>query len=661
MTTLIQLDNYPVADVLHILLKDKSTKQNIIWATDYYEARGFGYRDTDQMSVFLFEGMNAFKLQPRISKTLEEQQERTRKKAEVMTPVWLCNKMNNFVDEEWFGRKNVFNVECSANQWDVVDAKIEFPDGKNWKNYIDSRRIEITCGEAPYLVSRYDTTTGELILPPFRRIGLLDRKLRVVNENVSYKEEWIKWGIRALQSCYGYEYQGDNLLIARINVLVAFCDYYEERWKEKLDKKILFQIANIISWNLWQMDGLSDTVPLGKPYENNHQISIFDVFEEDEPKEEREAIPCRMFNWRSKFSMKVSDIRKDKGMSKKLFDFCIGNPPYQQESNGANANDTPVYHYFYDAAFEVSDKVELITPARFLFNAGGTPKDWNERMLNDPHFKILNYEGDASKIFANTAINGGVAITYRDVTKNYGAIGVFTAFEELNSILHKVQSVPEGSFGDMVTNRGLYKYSDLAYTEQPEEMLKTADRRIAPSAFERMPALFTENQPDDGHEYIRIYGNLNGSRVFRWFRKDYISYVENLDKYKVFISKADGAAGQIGKPIPARIIGKPVVMDPGVGCTETFITFGAVNERTEAEAMAKYVMTKFARTMIGVLKVTQNYAKPTWKKVPMQDFTKDSEINWNTTIKNIDKQLYRKYALSDEEIQFIETHVKEME
>lgn len=174
-------------------------------------------------------------------------------------------------------------------------------------------------------------------------------------------------------------------------------------------------------------------------------------------------------------------------------------------------------------------------------------------------------------------------------------------------------------------------------------------------------ALFTENQPDDGHEYIRIYGNLNGSRVFRWFRKDYISYVENLDKYKVFISKADGAAGQIGKPIPARIIGKPVVMDPGVGCTETFITFGAVNERAEAEAMAKYVMTKFARTMIGVLKVTQNYAKPTWKKVPMQDFTKDSEINWNTTIKNIDKQLYRKYALSDEEIQFIETHVKEME
>lgn len=310
MTTLIQLDNYPVADVLHILLKDKSTKQNIIWATDHYEARGFGYRDTDQMSVFLFEGMNAFKLQPRISKTLEEQQERTRKKAEVMTPVWLCNKMNNFVDEEWFGRKNVFNVECSANQWDVVDAKIEFPDGKTWKNYIDSRRIEITCGEAPYLVSRYDTTTGELILPPFRRIGLLDRKLRIVNENASDKEEWIKWGIRALQSCYGYEYQGDNLLIARINVLVAFCDYYEERWKEKLDKKILSRIANIISWNLWQMDGLSDTVPLGKPYEDNHQISIFEVFDEDESKEEREAIPCRIFNWRSKFSIEFRDIKK---------------------------------------------------------------------------------------------------------------------------------------------------------------------------------------------------------------------------------------------------------------------------------------------------------------------------------------------------------------
>lgn len=311
MKTLIDINAYPIKDVLHILLQDKSTRQNIIWATDAYISHGYGYSDTDQMAVSHFTGSNPLVLQPRIAKSLEEQQDRTRKKAEVMTPVWLCNKMNNYADEEWFGRPNVFNVECSGNQWDVIDAKIEFPEGKTWKGYVDSRRIEITCGEAPYLVSRYDTTTGEIILPPFRRIGLLDRKFRIVNENTETKKEWLKWAERALQSCYGYEYQGDNLLIARINVLVSFCDYYEERWNEQLDKKTLLHIANIISWNLWQMDGLKDTVPLGKPYEENHQMTFFDLMNEgNEEDEERESVPCRIFNWRSNESIEFRKLKK---------------------------------------------------------------------------------------------------------------------------------------------------------------------------------------------------------------------------------------------------------------------------------------------------------------------------------------------------------------
>lgn len=343
------------------------------------------------------------------------------------------------------------------------------------------------------------------------------------------------------------------------------------------------------------------------------------------------------------------------------FDFAIGNPPYQQESNGANANDTPVYHYFYDAAYAVANKVELISPARFLFDAGGTPKEWNEKRLNDSHFKVLSYEGDASKIFPNTAINGGVTITYRDADKEYGAIGVFTAFPELNGILKKVQNTSFQSFADIVTNRGLYKYSEVAYTERPEEMKNTSDRRIAPSAFERMPKMFVKEKPSDGKDYIRIFGNLNNERVYRWFRNDYLSPVSNLNKYKVFISKADGAAGQIGKPVPARIIGRPIVMEPGIGCTETYITIGETSSKEEAEAIAKYVMSKFARTMIGVLKVTQNYAKPTWEKVPLQDFSETSDIDWSKSIAEIDQQLFAKYGLSEEEIEFIETHVKEME
>ena len=155
-------------------------------------------------------------------------------------------------------------------------------------------------------------------------------------------------------------------------------------------------------------------------------------------------------------------------------------------------------------------------------------------------------------------------------------------------------------------------------------------------------------------------GNLNNERVYRWFRSDYVDSVVNLYKYKVFISKADGAAGQIGKPVPARITGRPIVMEPGVGCTETYITIGSTDSRDEAEAIAKYVMSKFARTMIGILKVTQNYAKPTWAYVPLQDFTSASDIDWTKSIPEIDRQLYKKYGLDETEIRFIETHVKEM-
>lgn len=342
------------------------------------------------------------------------------------------------------------------------------------------------------------------------------------------------------------------------------------------------------------------------------------------------------------------------------FDFVIGNPPYQQESIGANANDTPIYHYFYDAAFKVADAVELISPARFLFNAGGTPKEWNEKMLTSTHVQVLLYESDATKVFPNTAINGGVAILYMNRTADFVPIGTFTAYSELNSILGKVRNLSEQSLADIVTNRGLYKYSDTAYEEEPNELTKTADRRIAPSAFERMPKLFLDQRPKDGKDYIRIYGNLKNDRVYRWVRSDYVEPVPNLNKYKVFISKADGAAGQIGKPIPARVIGKPTVMAPGVGCTETYITIGSTDSPSEAEAIAKYVMSKFARTMLGILKVTQNYAKPTWKHVPLQDFTSASDIDWTKSIPEIDQQLYKKYGLDETEIQFIETHVKEM-
>ena len=312
MEKLIDIGSAPVAPLLDILLKDKSTKKNIIWATDTYEKYGRGFTDKEQIDRnLLLQHANIIK--PRIQKSQEAQAARTRKKAEVFTPAWLCNMMNNYCDQEWFGRKDVFNIENEDHTWMVIEEPIEFPKRKTWKHYVDSRRLEITCGEAPYLVSRYDVSTGELIVPPKRRIGQLDRKLRIVNENTADFDEWLKWTIRAFEATYGYEYQGDNLLIARVNLLLTFIDYYRERWEKEPDEKLLGQVANKIAWNIWQMDGLKDTVPLGKPYEEYHQMSFFDMIPElsDTQSEEPEAVLCKIYNWRRDNSVVFKKLKEN--------------------------------------------------------------------------------------------------------------------------------------------------------------------------------------------------------------------------------------------------------------------------------------------------------------------------------------------------------------
>ena len=309
---LIDIESNPVESLLDILLQDKSTKKNIIWATDTYEKYGRGFTDKEQIDRnLLLQHANIIK--PRIQKSQEAQAARTRKKAEVFTPAWLCNMMNNYCDQEWFGRKDVFNIENEDHTWTVIEEPIEFPKRKTWKHYVDSRRLEITCGEAPYLVSRYDVSTGELIVPPKRRIGQLDRKLRIVNENTADFDEWLKWTIRAFEATYGYEYQGDNLLIARVNLLLTFIDYYRERWEKEPDEKLLGQVANKIAWNIWQMDGLKDTVPLGKPYEEYHQMSFFDMIPElsDTQSEEPEAVLCKIYNWRRNNSVVFEKLKEN--------------------------------------------------------------------------------------------------------------------------------------------------------------------------------------------------------------------------------------------------------------------------------------------------------------------------------------------------------------
>lgn len=249
------------SELLTILLQDKNSGKNIIWATEDYSEYGYGFGKTDEIYVRSITGANGNIIRPRTEKTKKEQQTRIKDKAEVFTPSWVCNKQNNLVDNAWFGRESVFNSEHEKT-WITTKGKIEFPtaDGKVWEDYVATNRLEISCGEGPYLASRYDTVTGKTIAIK-NRIGLLDRKLRVVSENVSSEAEWYKWAKKAIQSVYGYDWQGDNVLLTRENLLYTFIDYYVAKFDVYPIKEYLREIAEILSWNIWQMDGLKFVIP----------------------------------------------------------------------------------------------------------------------------------------------------------------------------------------------------------------------------------------------------------------------------------------------------------------------------------------------------------------------------------------------------------------
>lgn len=260
------LKQYP--EVLEMLLKDHTTQQNIYWATDSYADRGKGYQFKDAILINNITDDNGMVIRPRSIKSKDEQTKRSKDMAEVFTPSWVCNAQNNLIDEAWFGRKDVFNVESPDHTWKATEGKIEFPEGKTWKDYVRDTRLEITCGEAPYLASRYDTVSG-MPIELTERIGLLDRKLRVVSENTETTGGFLDWCQEAYKNTYGYEWQGDNLLLARESLLFTFIDYYRAKFNEEPLLKSIQYIAYIVSWNVWQMDGLKFCPPGEEPCEDD--------------------------------------------------------------------------------------------------------------------------------------------------------------------------------------------------------------------------------------------------------------------------------------------------------------------------------------------------------------------------------------------------------
>ena len=295
-------------DLLKILLIDKTTKKYIRWATDNYASLGKDYSAGVEIKPEFITGNYTNVIQPRVAKSQTEQMKRTRDKAEVFTPCWICNEQNNLVDDAWFGRQNVFNTS-SGDSWRVTDGVVDFPNDKTWQQYVDARRLEISCGEAPYLVSRYNTVTGESIQIK-DRIGILDRKMRIVSENTQTEEEWLKWTIRAFQSTYGYDYQGDNVLLARENLLFTFSDYMVSKFGKEPTLVQMKKIANIVAWNIWQMDGITLTTPYSEASPLHRQMTILDYMDGNV---EEEKIP--MFSlirdWRAEETIEFRSLMNE--------------------------------------------------------------------------------------------------------------------------------------------------------------------------------------------------------------------------------------------------------------------------------------------------------------------------------------------------------------
>ena len=335
------------------------------------------------------------------------------------------------------------------------------------------------------------------------------------------------------------------------------------------------------------------------------------------------------------------------------FTAIVGNPPYQITTD--RTSDTPIYHLFMDVAFQICDKVSFITPARFLFNAGKTPAEWNNRVLNDPHFKVIWYKPKSTDVFPNVDIKGGVAVTFRNAVEDFGSVGTFTAFDELNSIIRKVSARTIGTLNNIIYPQNKFILGEL-YKDFPYLKDRIGsdgkEKRLTTSIFD-FKEIFKDTR--NSNEDLCILGLVKNIRTYKYISPQYIESHQNLMKYKVLVPKSNGS-GALGEVLSTPLIGEPLI-----GYTQSFISIGSFDNVNEAEACLKYIKSKFARVMLGILKATQDNSKEVWRLVPLQNFTSESNIDWSKSVAEIDQQLYAKYGLDESEISFIESKIKPME
>lgn len=278
--------------LLDILLFDRTTKKNIVWATDSYEKFGKEFASKNQIQPDLVTGKFRLLIQPRAAKSLEEQRRRTKDKAEVFTPLRAVDQINKAVEQS------------SVNK-------------ENWQEYVRELKLEITCGEAPFIVSRYNPTAHGVLIHLDSRVGFLDRKLKVVSRFCQRKDEWLHWAKEAFKASYGYEWQGDNILLARENLLYSLIDYFKDKFKQSPSLRIQEDFAEIISWNIFQMDGLRSVVPMSCHNENiliPGELTLFGVTPDKIEKHECEGCTYGRPSKHNGRYVKIMDWSKNKSI-----------------------------------------------------------------------------------------------------------------------------------------------------------------------------------------------------------------------------------------------------------------------------------------------------------------------------------------------------------
>ena len=691
--------------VLKTLLQDKTSKRNILWATDTYAELGPAYSRGSQITPALITGKHSYLIRSRAQKRQEQQSARTKAHAEVFTPLWVCAKMNDVIDEEWFGTPHAFfdeqgrrtdrvefpqgaenaeraeapegagsteRAEASESAKGAKDARVvkgagrvKGAEGRTWRDYVKSRRLEITCGEAPYLVSRYDVATGEPVSVE-QRVGILDRKLRVVDENAQDEGEWLRWALRAMESTYGYEFQGDNLLIARLNILATFEESLRRRWHRDATDTELRKVANIIAWNIWQMDGLSYRIPFSDT--SDDAIDLFEAMGVDDawgrPKPAERTSRCRVYNWSSNRSQPLVSTE---GKATMKFDYIIGNPPYQEETSDSVSKTNGqkpvknIFQYFQNAADDLTENVAvLIYPGgRWIHQSGKGMKIFGKNQINDKHLSIVDFYPDASELFGNAAsLSDGITI----VTKNYKK--TTDGFTYVYSQADEEFSIHVDNPGDKLLPLDPH---DLSIEQKinagvKKNGLSFLHDSILPRSLFSIESDFAEKNPSKVRRYsgsndsidftreIKLLTNDKAGKAGRatWFvtNKDVITRnSEYITQWQVVVSSAN--AGGQKRDNQLEIIDNHSAFGRSRLALRSFPTY------EEAKHFYDYVSSIFIRY---TFLLTDEALTSLGKEVPdFQDYT--DENPYVDFSKNIDIQLCQFFNISNDEFAYMKNRV----